>query len=161
MATANEGERNLPIVGFEDYTITESGEVYSPKGIKLKPQPKNGYASVWLYGPGKRKQVYVHKIMEMMFFKETSEVVNHGDGDKMNPALSNLEPATESQNLKHAYDTGLRLPSNVATHSLKSPEGETVTFTNVSKFCRDNGLIRSRINDVLSGRFKQHRGWSL
>lgn len=40
--------------------------------------------------------------------------VNHKDGDKSNNTISNLEQCTRSQNIKHAYDTGLR----------KQPSGE-------------------------------------
>lgn len=151
----------IPILGFETYKLNKLGEVLSPNGGTLKHIPKNGYASVWLYKAGKRVQVYVHKLMEAMFFSEKSDVVNHIDGDKMNPILSNLEPSTESGNLKHAYDTGLREAANTATCTLVSPDGELVTVTNISKFCREHKLTRSCICYVLSGKNKQHKGWML
>lgn len=160
MELTNKGEGFIPIIGYETYKINEKGQVQSPRGNILKPQPCGGYASVWLYKKGGRKQVYVHKVMETMFFSETSEVVNHLDGDKMNPALSNLEPSTESGNLKHAYDTGLRV-SEMSNVIFISPQGIPVLVKNISKFCRENKLTRSCIGNVQSGAAWQHNGWRL
>jgi predicted DNA binding protein len=49
--------------------------------------------------------------MVAMAFLENPEgkpEVNHIDGNKLNDNLSNLEWVTKSQNIKHAFDTGLK-----------------------------------------------------
>lgn len=61
-------------------------------------------------------------------------IVNHIDGNKNNPVLSNLEWATYSDNIKHAYDNGLRtdnIPIRVKHHSSKKVE----EYSSIGKFC--------------------------
>ena len=42
---------------------------------------------------------------------------------------------------------------------LISPSGEVVHIYNVSKFCRDNNLSQSAINDITIGKRTSHKGW--
>ena len=48
--------------------------------------------------------------LESIGIESGYEVINHIDGDKWNPALSNLEPASQAANMLHAYSHGLRKP---------------------------------------------------
>lgn len=43
-------------------------------------------------------------------------VANHKDGIKENNSINNLEWVTYSENLKHAFETGLRHPAGKNTH---------------------------------------------
>lgn len=47
------------------------------------------------------------------------------------------------------------------TYTMTSPAGESVTFYNMAKFCRDNGLDKSNLQKVYSGRNKSHKGWKM
>ena len=42
--------------------------------------------------------------------------VNHVDGDKKNPALSNLEYVSHAENQKHAFATGLQVSTKGSRH---------------------------------------------
>lgn len=48
-----------------------------------------------------------------------------------------------------------------ATKTLINPEGNTVVITNISAFCRDNGLNLGGFSDMLRGKQKTYKGWRL
>lgn len=54
----------------------------------------------------------IHRMVAGTFLKNSNPDlltdVNHKDGNKANNAVSNLEWCTRSENIQHAYDTGLR-----------------------------------------------------
>lgn len=104
------------------YRISNLGRFYSVPRIALrrnkKPLPvKGGYLKGSCNGRGKgylqvrlgKKQVYIHRLVAIYFLKkeEGLDFVNHIDGDTKNNKVSNLEWCTRSQNLKHAFRTGL------------------------------------------------------
>jgi len=95
----------------EAYAVTDDGRVWSNKTNKwLKPATTGrGYLSVRLHS----KTQSLHRLVALAFCEnpEGKPCVNHIDGDKVNNCASNLEWCSYSENHKHAFDTGLRLPS--------------------------------------------------
>jgi hypothetical protein len=104
------------IKGFEGhYKISNCGNVMSVK--RQKPQILKyrvnafGYHHVSLLLNRKAKEKLVHRLVAEHFVNaEVKETVNHIDGNKINNHFSNLEWATRSEQMIHAY-----------IHSLKSP----------------------------------------
>jgi hypothetical protein len=47
------------------------------------------------------------------------------------------------------------------TYTMKSPDGEIITFTNMKEFCKENDLCNSKLCEVASGKRKTHKGWTL
>ena len=98
----------------QEYRIDKEGHIYSPwRGWKeMSPYSnKQGYKELFLYtNEAGRKVFKVHRLV-MNTYKpiENSEnfQVNHIDGVKSNNNLGNLEWCTRSENLKHAFKTGL------------------------------------------------------
>lgn len=76
---------------------------------KLSPAVRNdGYLQVNLRKNGKGSPNLVHRLIAKTFLNCIKEEVNHIDGNKKNNKLENLELNTRSQNIKHAFKTGLR-----------------------------------------------------
>jgi len=96
---------------FPDYTIREDGVItnVTTNTIKKSRIGKNGYPVLNLYSNGFSKQEYIHRLVAKTFIPnpENKRTVNHIDGIKTNNHVSNLEWATDSENIKHAYDNGL------------------------------------------------------
>jgi hypothetical protein len=100
------------IKDFPDYTISTKGIV-----IKIKTNKElsiwigaNGYKHVDLRKDGKGIKVALHRLLAIAFIDNPNNkrTVNHIDGNKLNNNLENLEWATDSENVKHAYNNGLQ-----------------------------------------------------
>lgn len=103
------------IQGFEGlYSVTRNGLVYSYRSERfLKTSENANYKIVTLCGKGTRLVQYVHRLVALAYIPNPKNLpeVNHIDGNPYNNDVGNLEWATYSGNLKHAYSTGLRIPS--------------------------------------------------
>ncbi len=73
----------------------------------------DGYQHVILSAKGKRKIFSVHQLVANHFIPNIANKreVNHIDGVKRNNISTNLEWATRSENIKHAFNSGLKIPS--------------------------------------------------
>jgi len=101
-----------PVVGYEGlYEVSSVGEVRSLRSGKLMATPPadGRYPVVVLSGPIAVKTHAVHRLVAVAFLGPCPEKcqVNHKDGCKVNNAISNLEYVTQSENIRHAYDSGL------------------------------------------------------
>lgn len=69
----------------------------------------NGYLSVVLSKNGKVKTYRVHRLICNTFIDNhfNKPEINHIDGNKKNNKISNLEWCTCSENMIHAYSTGI------------------------------------------------------
>ena len=96
---------------FPDYKVSEDGRVFSFRlNREISQQQVRGYTTVTLYSKGKyRKTTYIHRLLAKAFLlnPENKPEVNHIDGNRGNNFLSNLEWVTHSENMKHAWNTGL------------------------------------------------------
>ena len=94
------------------YTISNRGSIYSSYSNKyLSPGiDSKGYPYVALSTFEGPKNCRIHRLVKMSFeYFEGCEniIINHQDGNKMNPCLWNLEWSTYSDNMKHAISTKL------------------------------------------------------
>ena len=89
--------------------VSNFGRVRSVNGKDRKTNiGKNGYERVGFQSG--RITVLVHRLVALAFCNGHSEglTVNHKDGNKLNNRFDNLEWVTYSENIKHAYSTGLK-----------------------------------------------------
>lgn len=89
--------------------VSECGSVFDAREMKvLKTKVSNwGYHRVIVNG----ETLLIHTLVCEMFHGKAPKsdmVANHIDGDKSNNHKDNLEWATKSENLIHAYKSGLR-----------------------------------------------------
>lgn len=96
------------------YLITDEGNVINKKtgAVRKHSLSHNGYrlfATKVGGRSGKYVTVRISRMVAMAFLKnpEDKPQVNHIDGNKLNDHVSNLEWVTQSENMKHAFDTGL------------------------------------------------------
>lgn len=100
----------VEIKNFPNYYINENGEVYSDKTRRIIKGSTNayGYSRVFLYRNKKRYDRYTHRLVWETFKGSIADKeINHINGVKSDNRLINLELVTHSENLQHAYDTGL------------------------------------------------------
>ena len=96
-------------------TINKNGTIKRYKGKILSlGQNKNGYKFCCLHKSLNRKIGKVHQLVARAFVdnNEDKPEVNHLDGNKANNNAENLQWCTRSENIKHAYDTGLNYVSD-------------------------------------------------
>jgi len=100
-----------PILDFEDYIISNFGEIKNKHNQILKPRKdKDGYLRIKLFHNTIPKRNGVHTLVlnTFLYHKLLGLTCNHKDGNKLNNFINNLEWVTQSNNNKHAYRTGLK-----------------------------------------------------
>ncbi|MFA5431995.1 MAG: endodeoxyribonuclease [Candidatus Paceibacterota bacterium] len=96
-----------------DYSVSNCGNIYSNKfnkRIKLKPNKiKGGYLIVRLYVDGVMYDRLVSVLVGEYFVPnpDNKPQINHKNGNKLINNDWNLEWTSQSENIQHAYKTGL------------------------------------------------------
>lgn len=94
-----------------NYSISNTGRIMNSRGREkvLNDHSKDGYLQVDLYNSGIRETKRVHRLVAEAFIPNPDHKpdVNHIDGNKRNNSADNLEWVTKSENMLHAYSTGL------------------------------------------------------
>src|SRR5699024_373311 len=125
-------EKWKDIKGYEDsYEVSNLGRVRSKERtrkfgratktfeskILKQSEDKDGYYRVNLSKDGKKKRFFAHRLVATAFIETNDDkpVINHMDGNKKNNVVDNLEWCTRSENDLHAFDVGLRKPTDGGT----------------------------------------------
>lgn len=98
-------------------TLNSKGVYHTVGGRIMAPKKDpNGYLSIILSKNQVTKQERIHRLVALAFIDnpENKDLVNHMDGNKRNNVVTNLEWVTHSQNHKHAFRTGLRVPTDTS-----------------------------------------------
>lgn len=99
------------------YLISTRGNVYNSKtNKKLKRKiDSKGYYHIILSHKGHAYDFRIHRLVAIAFIKnydpENKTLINHKDGNKLNPHVNNLEWCTYSENMIHAIINKLLIPA--------------------------------------------------
>ena len=155
----------VDIAGYEDYQVSSYGRIkkksiiwydemlkhyrIDPEFIKVCGIRKPGERSnserlfVGLTKDGKNYYFQPHRLAAQAFMPnpENKPQINHIDGNTLNNHISNLEWCTQSENIKHAFATGLNYtPSNRMDNLLATQK--------VKVYCVENGITYASIKAV-------------
>lgn len=104
------------LIQCTDYMISSYGRIKSKKNgreIILKPSyTHDGYLKQAISINGRSHTYRIHRLVAEHFIPnpDNKATVNHIDGDKTNNRVENLEWASLSEQMKHAYKLGLKKP---------------------------------------------------
>lgn len=139
------------IEGFEGlYQISSNGKVISANGIRETEISKNGYERITLWKKGKGKHYSIHRLVAMAFIPNPNnyEFVNHIDGNKLNNRAENLEWCNLSQNVQHAYRTGLIHPATTKVIQYTMDFKKVKEWNSIREVCESLGLNHANIATV-------------
>ena len=170
-------EKWKPVLGYEDtYEVSSLGNVrrkagsdHCPIARPRKLVPRGKYFQVILSKNGKVALKWVHRLIAESFFGPPTNAayyVNHKDGNGQNNNVRNLEWISHAGNMKHAYDTGLRVaaPSvGSANPNSKFTEESVIAVRcrhasgeRISAIARDLGVTKGAVWQVVHRRSWQH-----
>jgi len=129
------------IEGCIHHYITAEGVIRNAKTGRIKKPwvGKNGYLCIDIWENNTGRKLYVHRILCLTFLRnpENKRTVNHKDGNKLNNCVSNLEWATDSENIQHAHNNGLNKGSKKVFSSTIEKASEMffggATITSIAK----------------------------
>lgn len=172
-----------PIKGYEGlYSVSNMGRVkslagkqrgsgkgtpiYQSEDIDVKPcMLRTGYLGFNLCQDGEKKHALLHRIVATAFVPNPDNLpqVNHKDGNKRNNRADNLEWVTAKQNVRHAFDTGIHLPTihkeQCKVLQVTDREGNTQTFPSMAEAARHLGVTRQSITNCIRRGVSNRKGY--
>src|SRR5699024_3381659 len=106
------------VTGYEGlYKVSNAGRVKGIKSGKIlssKRYNHDGYVQAALRKDGQAKEYMVHRLVAQEFLPKsdcpTKITINHINGIKDDNRVENLEWMSMSEQMQHAYDSGLKKP---------------------------------------------------
>ena len=131
----------IPIKNYENYySIDINGNIFSHRTDKILKHTIGtiGYPTVNLSVKGKRKQLYVHRLLAIHFIPNPNNYshVNHINGNRNDYSISNLEWCTHAYNKFHAYETGLIIPQRHGNRKIGKYRG-VYWKSSLGKWCSE------------------------
>lgn len=150
----------VEIKDYPNYQVSDQGRIKNViTGRQLNPSlsKQNGYLRVNLCREDGCHTKTLHGLVVSTFMGETPDglEINHLDGVKTNNTVDNFEFTTPSKNVRHAFELGLRLPTNKKVRCVETGE----VFESYKNAAEKLGLNRSHVSQAVSGRVPTAKGY--
>lgn len=167
------------IQGYEGlYQVSNLGRIKTfskfnnTKKEIMKQKLLFGYLLVNLYKNGKLKTCRVHRLVAQAFIPNTENKpqINHINGIKTDNRVENLEWATRSENMKHAFKNGLVKNNSNSINAMKKANEKHIIqlknnivvkeFENVAQASKELNICKNLIYRVACGFRKRTHGFT-
>lgn len=151
---------------YNRYAIYEDGSIYDFKLNKYLSfqTSKDGYLKITLRIDVKsRKTFSVHRLVAEGFIPnpENKPTVNHKDGIKINNNKTNLEWATRSEQVQHAWDNNLIQDMEKRKRGIRDLQGKRVLcittgeiFSSLGEASEAKNILKGNLSSVCRKRFQ-------
>ena len=138
----------------DGYFLSNYGRVRNTlNNIYLPCKNANGYMLTTV----KEKGYYTHILLATLFIGKkdiNKNIVNHIDGNKENYDLTNLEWVTYSENILHAFTSGLRKYKGKVVNQYDLQNNFIKTHISLTEAFKDSGVKVNLISAALNGKQK-------
>jgi hypothetical protein len=137
------------------FTLYSDGRLYNHKTKKFKKwSNSNGYMVTSILENGRLRFVRQHRLLAESFIPniEQKKDVNHINGIKNDNRLENIEWATRSENMKHAFDTGLKNAKTISKKVVDRITGEE--YDSITEAAIIHNINRGNLSKMLTGKRK-------
>ncbi len=138
---------------------TIKGTYYKEK-LLTKNTDNFGYSRVNLWKNSSCKMIKVHKLVADAFIAVSEKLtdINHVNGIKTDNRLINLERCTRSENIQHAYATGLRTIVKIRQMDLEGNEIKIFPGGQIEAE-KHTGINCACISNAINGKSKTAGGF--
>ena len=154
------------VSGYEDnYEIEDNGTIISLKTNNplFTSLDYKGYKRVMLWKNNKGKLFRLHRLIALHFIPnpENKPQVNHIDGNKLNNCASNLEWTSNLENMRHAWNIGLKNNNAMKHKVIQYDNNENIIAEYESKLSagKITGIPHQKMGQVCLGKRKTAGGF--
>lgn len=152
--------KNIPynLVNIEGYSISSLGRIRNNKGRITTGYSKDNY---YLIVNINRKQYFIHRLVAIVFINnpENKPIVNHKDGNKLNPKLVNLEWVDYSENCNHAVSIGKILTKPIIQYDLNNNKiNEFNSIKIASEYLK---ISKSTVSNICNKKYNSKQKYNL
>lgn len=123
--------------------------------LSLKRNNGNGYIMSQLSNGCEKYAIgneYIHILVAKYFIPnpDNKPTVNHIDGNKSNNCVENLEWATQSEQMVHAFEMGLRKRENLNHSKVKDIRNKYKNNYTIEQLCLEYDTSKKNIKSIVN-----------